>query len=117
MPETVSINSAIIFDKELDKTKVKLQVVEAKTIDKDILNKVMAVAQNIGKAQIKALGAKGVNILSNVGEYAGQSVKHFHVHVIPRYNKVEERLKLEFKEREEFPQDLPEIADNLKKEL
>lgn len=31
------------------------------------------------------LGALGVNILSNAGEIAGQSVFHFHVHVIPRY--------------------------------
>lgn len=31
------------------------------------------------------LGATGINILSNAGEVAGQSVFHFHVHVIPRY--------------------------------
>lgn len=31
------------------------------------------------------LGATGVNILSNAGEDAGQSVFHFHVHIIPRY--------------------------------
>ena len=32
------------------------------------------------------LGAKGVNILANCYEAAGQSVIHYHVHVIPRYN-------------------------------
>ena len=31
------------------------------------------------------LGAIGFNILSNVGEVAGQTVLHFHIHVIPRY--------------------------------
>lgn len=41
MLETVSINSAIIFDAEKDKTKVKLQAVEAKTIDKEMLNDVL----------------------------------------------------------------------------
>ncbi|WP_040161011.1 HIT family protein [Nigerium massiliense] len=30
------------------------------------------------------LGADGFNLLSNVGEVAGQSVQHLHVHVIPR---------------------------------
>jgi histidine triad (HIT) family protein len=31
------------------------------------------------------LGASGANILSNAGTDAGQTVFHFHVHVIPRY--------------------------------
>lgn len=33
-----------------------------------------------------ALGAAGLNVLSNVGEVAGQSVFHLHVHLIPRYS-------------------------------
>ena len=32
------------------------------------------------------LGADGFNLLSNVGEVAGQSVFHLHVHVIPRFD-------------------------------
>ena len=31
------------------------------------------------------LGAEGVNIVQNNGELAGQTVPHYHVHVIPRY--------------------------------
>ena len=49
------------------------------------MHKVMDVAQTIGQVAIKFLGAKGVNILTNCYEAAGQSVNHFHVHVIPRY--------------------------------
>ena len=49
------------------------------------MHKVMDVAQRIGQVEIKLLGAKGVNILTNCYEAAGQSVMHFHVHVIPRY--------------------------------
>ena len=33
----------------------------------------------------KALNASGCNILSNAGEIAGQTVMHFHIHIIPRY--------------------------------
>lgn len=51
----------------------------------DVMHKVMDVAQRISMAQSSVLGAKGVNILINVNEAAGQSVMHFHVHVIPRY--------------------------------
>ena len=49
----------------------------------------MYVAQRIGQVDIKLLGAKGVNILSNCYPAAGQSVMHFHVHVIPRYQEGE----------------------------
>lgn len=55
----------------------------------EIMHKVMDVAQRIGQVQIKMLGTKGVNILSNCYEAAGQSVMHFHVHVIPRYEEKE----------------------------
>lgn len=52
---------------------------------KEEMHKVMDVAQSIGQVAIKYLGAKGVNILTNCYEQAGQTVMHFHVHVIPRY--------------------------------
>lgn len=32
------------------------------------------------------LGAKGVNILTNANKEAGQTVMHFHIHIIPRYD-------------------------------
>ena len=55
----------------------------------EIMHKVMDVAQRIGQVDIKLLGARGVNILSNCYPAAGQSVMHFHVHVIPRYQEGE----------------------------
>ena len=42
---------------------------------KEIWHKVMDVAQRIGQVQIKQLGAKGVNILTNCYEAAGQTVR------------------------------------------
>ena len=36
-----------------------------------------------------------MNILSNVNEAAGQSVMHFHVHLIPRYD-TSDAITLEF---------------------
>jgi len=47
--------------------------------------KVMATAKELAKAITKAFNAKGVNILNNCGEAAGQTIMHFHVHIIPRY--------------------------------
>ena len=33
-----------------------------------------------------ALGCDGFNILQNNGEAAGQTVKHIHFHIVPRWN-------------------------------
>ena len=76
---------------------------------KEILNKVFAVAQRIGQAQISMLGARGVNILSNVGAEAGQGVPHFHVHVIPRYGK-DNGFQITMKEQDVSSIDLPRLA-------
>ena len=55
----------------------------------EILKKVYVVAQKIAKAEMKAFSASGVNVLTNALEAAGQSVPHFHVHVIPRYDETD----------------------------
>ena len=51
----------------------------------EVLIKLMLVAKRIAAAQIKSLGANGINIIQNNGEAAGQVVPHIHVHVIPRF--------------------------------
>lgn len=43
----------------------------------------------------KSLNASGCNILSNAGEVAGQTVMHFHIHIIPRYNE-NDGFKMDF---------------------
>lgn len=47
--------------------------------------KVLPLAAKLGAAQKEALGAEGFNLVVNTGEAAGQTVMHFHMHVIPRY--------------------------------
>ncbi len=79
------------------------------------MHKVMDVAQRIGQVQIKMLGAKGVNILTNCYEAAGQSVFHFHVHVIPRYGEAE-GLIIEMKNNASGL-NLPALAEAIKIEL
>ena len=87
------------------------------TTPKDIMHKVMDVAQRIGQAEIMVLGAKGINILSNVNKEAGQSVFHFHVHVIPRYDR-KGGFILEMKENPNTKDlSLPALADEIKKAL
>ena len=43
----------------------------------------MATVRRIGNAQKKGLGAQGIVLMQLNGEAAGQTVPHFHIHVIP----------------------------------
>lgn len=43
----------------------------------------MATVRRIGNAQKKGLGAEGIVLMQLNGEAAGQTVPHFHIHVIP----------------------------------
>lgn len=46
--------------------------------------KVFAVARKVAAGVKKVTGCAGVNILQNNGTAAGQTVFHFHMHVLPR---------------------------------
>lgn len=76
----------------------------------ETLHKVFDVARRIGQAEVAVLGAKGVNVLTNVGEMAGQSVPHFHVHVIPRYALGEGGFQITMKEQDTSKMNLPALA-------
>ena len=46
---------------------------------------VFQVAVKVAKAMKETLGCEGLNIVQNNGEITGQTVFHFHMHIIPRY--------------------------------
>ncbi len=50
------------------------------------LGAVALAAQRLAGRAKQQLGADGVNLLNSCGRAAWQTVFHFHVHVIPRYN-------------------------------
>lgn len=55
-------------------------------LDDELAAKVMPLAKKIG-AVIKAeTGADGINVVQNNGTAAGQTVFHFHTHIIPRFD-------------------------------
>lgn len=51
----------------------------------ELLAEAMTIAQKVGAKLVEVLGADGLNIVQNNGEAAGQTVFHFHIHLIPRY--------------------------------
>lgn len=54
-------------------------------LDAETAAKVLPLGAKIGAAMKKGLGCAGFNLVQNNGEAAGQTVMHFHMHVIPRY--------------------------------
>ncbi len=55
-------------------------------LPEELAGKAMILAKKVVTAAIKALGCDGCNVVQNNGEAAGQTVFHFHMHLIPRYN-------------------------------
>lgn len=54
-------------------------------LDEEIAGKALKLAKKLAIHMTDKLGCDGFNILQNNGEAAGQSVFHFHIHLIPRY--------------------------------
>ena len=52
----------------------------------DTLAKVLPLAKKIAAATSSSLEPAGIKLVQNNGETAGQSVRHFHMHVIPCYD-------------------------------
>ena len=55
------------------------------SIDEELAGKAFKLAKKITTRLKDVLGCDGYNIVQNNGEVAGQTVFHFHMHLIPRY--------------------------------
>lgn len=54
-------------------------------IDEDTLQKLIVLAKKVACAMKDTLHCDGLNIVQNNGLAAGQTIFHFHLHIIPRY--------------------------------
>ncbi|HRP91627.1 MAG: HIT family protein [Ignavibacteriaceae bacterium] len=72
------------------------------TMPNDELAELTKLTQYIAGSVKRALKADGFNIISNNGSSAGQSVFHFHYHIIPRYENdfIMRPRTIEYKENE-----------------
>ena len=60
----------------------------------ELAAKAMVVAKKVGSVLAKGLNCDGLNVVQNNGEAAGQTVFHFHIHLIPRFKGDEKKVKL-----------------------
>ncbi len=70
-------------------------------------------AKKLGKHIMEVLGADGLNVVQNNGEAAGQTVRHFHLHLIPRYNN--DGQKIQWEPTSPSSEELAKIKEELTK--
>ena len=71
-------------------------------MDNVTATEVFVLAKRMAKAMTEALGCNGFNIVQNNGEVAGQTVFHFHLHLIPRYTNDGIQFNMEGKEAKDY---------------
>ena len=54
-------------------------------LPEELCGKVMKLAKRLAAHMTEKLSCDGFNLVQNNGEVAGQTVFHFHLHLIPRY--------------------------------
>ncbi len=84
-------------------------------LPQDILEHIFVVAKKLSNALLRAIDARGSNILVANGVAAGQKAQHFMVHIIPRKEK--DGVHFELPQRQQDESKLKEIADVLSKAL
>ena len=84
-------------------------------LDCETAGKLFARATCIARAMKDALKCDGLNLVQNNGEVAGQTVNHFHLHLIPRYEG--DGLNLNWPQQEISGEQLEEIRQSIKKSI
>lgn len=72
---------------------------------------VMKLAKKMAAQMTERLGCEGFNLVQNNGELAGQTVFHFHMHLIPRYK--EDGQKIGWKPQEVSQEELEAVRDQI----
>ncbi|MFV2048674.1 HIT family protein [Metabacillus sp. YM-086] len=81
----------------------------------EIASKLFEVVPQIANSIKEQFQPVGLNLLNNNGEKAGQSVFHYHMHILPRYGKGDGFGAVWKSHADQYtPDDLQEIANTIK---
>jgi histidine triad (HIT) family protein len=83
-------------------------------ISGDDLARTTAAAKRLAQRMKDRLGCDGVNLLNSCGRAAWQTVFHFHIHVIPRYDG--DPLQLPTRPQEGDADEIAQVAQELRAE-
>ena len=82
-------------------------------IDDEILAKAVKLAKKIITEETERLGCDGYNMVQNNGEVAGQTVFHYHMHLIPRYKDDDNTNVIEWNHKEFTEDEMKEICKKM----
>ncbi len=77
----------------------------------EVAAKALVLAKKMAVLMTDKLSCDGFNLMQNNGEVAGQTVNHFHLHLIPRY--VNDGQSLEFSPTAPSPEELDEVKKQI----
>jgi histidine triad (HIT) family protein len=81
-------------------------------VSDDDLARTMFASRRLARRMKAALQPAGFNILNSCGAAAWQTIFHFHLHVVPRYE--DDPLKLPWVPREGDPDEIAAVADEIR---
>ena len=77
--------------------------------------KVFAKATSVAKAIKTVTNCEGMNVLQNNGEVAGQTVHHFHLHLVPRFK--DDEVNMSWNPKTTVAEEQQALAEAIKKGL
>ena len=83
-------------------------------IEDENLEKAEKLAKKIIAHETKVLGCDGYNVVQNNGEVAGQTVFHFHMHLIPRYKEDNDANMIGWGHKEFTDDEFKSICEQMK---
>ena len=78
----------------------------------EIAGKAFVLAKKLAKTMLEKLNCDGLNVVQNNGTVAGQTVFHFHMHLIPRYEN--DGQKIAWKPKEAPAEELTAVKELLR---
>lgn len=78
-------------------------------LPEEVAAETMKLAKKMATVMTQKLGCQGFNLMQNNGEIAGQTIFHFHLHLIPRYEG--DGQTFEMKPGSPSPEELEEIKN------
>lgn len=81
-------------------------------LDEKVMEHLGKIVVKLSKHLKKTLGLSALNVLNNNGVNAGQTVNHFHIHLIPRYN--DSDLTIHFNSNELSKEDFNNLLNKIK---
>jgi len=81
-------------------------------IDEEVAGRLFKLAVKISKHIKENLELEAMNIVQNNGEMAGQTVNHFHLHIIPRYP--DDKVSVKWEQLDLTDKQISDIQNKLK---